>query len=92
MEIDHSNRETIIRTGNRSNRDFKNCDEIKRKWTRFFVVILYLCTVSLSTLVLSVYYYIFWTPIPKIFVVSLTENDVGASLSDGGFLVVNRKG
>lgn len=38
------------------------------------------------------YYYIFWSPIPKIFDISLTENDVGASLSDGGFLVVNRKG
>lgn len=63
-----------------------------RAWVRIFVVLLYLFSVTLTALLLAVYYSLLWNPIPQVFNINENNSDSTGVLSNGGRLTVNRKG
>lgn len=62
-------------------------------WLRTMVVVLYLLFVSLTAIILAVYYSFFWTPIPELFYVSKSGGSDGTNtVVGGGRIIGNRKG
>lgn len=61
-------------------------------WLRTMVVALYLTFVSLTAIILAVYYVIFWTPIPELFYISNSGGSDGSGVVGGGRITGSRKG
>lgn len=61
-------------------------------WLRTMVVVLYLMFVSLTAIILAVYYSFFWTPIPELFHISNSGGSDSSGVVGGGRITGSRKG